>query len=291
MSTKQPYVSIGLPVYNGEKFIKEAIESILTQTFGNFELIISDNASTDNTEKICRQYAAQDTRISYHRHGENRGASWNFNHVFHLAKGKYFKWAAADDVCASSFLARCVEILEGDSSVVLAYPKTIFTKSNGQKWWLGKSVPQLASNQDYERFRAVISDFWCLEVFGLMRTQTLQNTSLIAPYYGSDKLLLTQLSLKGRFEEVPEFLFFRRCHKLQSSRLSAQEREVWIDPINNLKPKFLGNKSFLRYFSTIWQAKLDWYNRTNCLLVLLQYLTAASTWRKFFWKQQPTRSS
>ncbi len=289
MTNKQPHISIGLPVYNGEKFITEAIESILAQTFEDYELIISDNHSTDRTEEICRQYAAKNPSIRYYRQNQNRGAAWNFNHVFQLARGEYFKWAAADDVCEPNFLARCTEVLDRDPSVVLAYPKTIFTKADGQKWWEGKSVQKLGSEQVHERFRAVIADFWCLEVFGLMRKEALKKSSLIASYYGSDKLLLAQLSLLGRFEEIPEPLFFRRCHAEQSSRLSPQEREMWIDPQNAGQSKSLGNISSLRYFSAVWQAQLDWQDRTRCFLSLIDYLFAAKTWKKFFHKKAPTK--
>ncbi|NES80204.1 MAG: glycosyltransferase family 2 protein [Moorea sp. SIO2B7] len=158
-----PRVSIGLPVYNGEKFLKQAIDSILAQTFKDFELIISDNASTDKTEQICREYAAKDKRISYYRNNENRGAAWNFKYTFDLARAKYFKWAAHDDVCATNFLASCVEVLDNDPSVVLSYPKTIFTKADGQKWWTGKSTAHLDSWKTHKRYlitnRGVIADF------------------------------------------------------------------------------------------------------------------------------------
>ena len=90
-------VSIGMPVYNGEKFIREALDSLLAQTFTDFELIISDNASTDGTEAICREYAARDSRIRCVRQSENRGACANFQFVLDEAKGEYFMWAAADD--------------------------------------------------------------------------------------------------------------------------------------------------------------------------------------------------
>ncbi|MFA5300916.1 MAG: glycosyltransferase family 2 protein [Lutibacter sp.] len=92
-----PIVSIGMPVYNGEKFIREALDSLLAQTFTDFELIISDNASTDGTEAICREYAVCDSRIRYVRQSENRGACYNFQFVLDEAKGEYFMWAAADD--------------------------------------------------------------------------------------------------------------------------------------------------------------------------------------------------
>jgi glycosyltransferase involved in cell wall biosynthesis len=121
MKKKNSLVSIGMPVCNGAKFITEALDSILNQTFENFELIVSDNASTDETGKICREYMAKDSCIRYYRSKQNFGAAWNFNHVFKLSSGKYFKWAAHDDVIAPDFPLKCVEVLERDPSVVLCH--------------------------------------------------------------------------------------------------------------------------------------------------------------------------
>ena len=112
-------LSIGMPIYNGDEFLKEAIESLLNQTFEDFEIIISDNASTDQTQQICRYYADLDPRIRYYRCKENLGAAWNYNRVFELSYGEYFKWAAHDDYCAPSFFERCVEALDRDRNIIL----------------------------------------------------------------------------------------------------------------------------------------------------------------------------
>ena len=103
-----PKVSIGMPVYNGEKYIREALDSLLAQTFTDFELIISDNASTDGTEAICREYAARDPRIRYVRQSENRGPTANFHFVLDEAVGEYFMWAAYDDLWGNHFLAQAL---------------------------------------------------------------------------------------------------------------------------------------------------------------------------------------
>src|SRR3954471_8256298 len=104
-----PLLSIGLSVYNGEPFIREALDSLLSQTFRDFELIVSDNASTDGTSEICEAYAARDSRVRYYRNEKNMGAGWNTRRVFSLARGQYFKWAACDDICAPEFLERCID--------------------------------------------------------------------------------------------------------------------------------------------------------------------------------------
>ena len=160
MLSNKPCVSIGLPVYNGEKFLKETLDSILAQTFEDFELIISDNASTDRTEEICKEYAAKDRRIRYYRNKENLGAGWNNNRVFELCTGEYFKWNAHDDVCAPEFLERCIKVLVQDPTVVLCYPKVTVIDEQGKfvRNWDGLNclVPpqpmmKLDSPQPHER--------------------------------------------------------------------------------------------------------------------------------------------
>ena len=104
MIKKIGFVSIGMPVYNGEKFIRAAIQSFLQQTHRNFELIISDNASTDMTESICREYAVKDKRVRYVRQPQNFGPGHNFKFVFDEACGEYFMWAACDDIFSKNFV-------------------------------------------------------------------------------------------------------------------------------------------------------------------------------------------
>lgn len=109
-------VSIGMPVYNGEKYIREALDSLLGQSFANFELIISDNASTDGTEGICLEYAAQDARIRYIRQPKNLGALANFKFVLDEAQGEYFMWAAADDAWDPQCIGGMLEAMKTTGS-------------------------------------------------------------------------------------------------------------------------------------------------------------------------------
>ncbi len=119
-TAKAPRVSIGMPVYNGGLFIREALDSLLAQTFTDFELIISDNASTDGTESICREYADKDARIRYVRQAQNLGAAANFKFVLDESVGEYFMWAAADDVWLPTFVRVCVGLLEKKTSSGMA---------------------------------------------------------------------------------------------------------------------------------------------------------------------------
>jgi glycosyltransferase involved in cell wall biosynthesis len=133
VSESRPRVTIGVPVFNGESFLAETLDSLLNQTFSDFEVVISDNASTDRTEEICRAYTARDPRVRYCREVVNRGAAWNHNRVFELARGEYFKWNSADDLCAPEFLARCVAALDRDSAAVTAVSETVEIDERGKR--------------------------------------------------------------------------------------------------------------------------------------------------------------
>jgi glycosyltransferase involved in cell wall biosynthesis len=230
---KPPKVTVGLPVLNGERFVAEAIESILAQTFEDLELVISDNASTDGTEEICRAYAEKDERVRYVRNRENLGAAYNYNQTFHLSSGTYFKWAAHDDAIRPQFLDRCVEILDRDSSAVIAYPRwqAIDETSRPQDyayspWDVNSSVP-------YRRFRNVMAmaGLGIVPIFGLIRSEVLHRTGLLPAYAHGDHVLLSELSLYGTFHEVPEELQLHRWHADRYSLISSTSGRVgWWAP-------------------------------------------------------------
>ncbi|HEY8035037.1 MAG TPA: glycosyltransferase family 2 protein [Methylobacter sp.] len=123
-------VSIGMPVYNGEKYIRDALDSLLNQSITEFELIISDNASTDNTETICRGYAEEDARIKYFRQSVNLGAAANFQFVLNKACGRYFMWAACDDKWSGDWIQDMLESLQ-DTGAEMAFGKVVHIDSNG----------------------------------------------------------------------------------------------------------------------------------------------------------------
>lgn len=227
-----PTLSIGLPIYNGDNFGEHAIRSLLAQTYTDFELIIADNASTDRTAEICRSYAAQDPRIRYFRHAENMGAAYNFNFAFAQASGRYFKWASHDDVLAPAYLARCVEALDRDEAMVLSHTRTNLIDAQGAHLEDDNYPMRLASDRAHERFRDLsIIRHDCFLVFGVIRRDALQQTPLIGNYVGSDRVLLCELALHGKFFEAPEFLFSRRRHSGTSCDLSEREERVaWFDP-------------------------------------------------------------
>jgi glycosyltransferase involved in cell wall biosynthesis len=217
-----PRVSIGLTVFNGAQFLEQTLESFLAQTYTDFELIISDNASTDRTEDIARSYATRDNRVRYYRNEKNVGLAGNHNRVFAHARGEYFKWAAADDICRPTYLARCAEVLEREPAVVLVYPKTEFIDAAGHSLDIDDPGWDLRSNDAHERMRYVIfAGHWANAVVGLIRTKALARTRLMPSYPGGDFRVLGELSLLGKFFEIPEALFARRLHTGSSSQHAA----------------------------------------------------------------------
>ena len=225
----RPRVSIGLPVYNGENFLEFALDSILGQTFQDFELIISDNASTDATESICRRYAAKDSRIRYYRNPNNQGAAQNYNRVFALARGEYFKWAAHDDVCKPNYLKQCVEVLDRESEVVLCYPKAHSIDGSGKQTGTYTKNLNIRHSKPNERLHQLLKTYgWyhATQAFGLMRAHVLQQTLLIGNYPHADRVLLAELALHGKFYEVPEFLFERRVHPKISTHANKTDETL-----------------------------------------------------------------
>lgn len=210
-------LTIGMPVYNGEPFLHEAIDSLLNQTYRDFDLVISDNASTDGTEAICREYARNDPRVKYLRADVNGGAAWNFNHVFDVATGTLFKWAAADDIHEPEHVAKCVAALEAHPDAVVAYTKSVFIDEAGTRQQEYDPGWDLRSDNAYERIRAVIlrGGHWVNAdpLAGVMRTDALRRTRLMPKYQGGDKRPIGELSILGKIVEVPEHLLLRRRHQ------------------------------------------------------------------------------
>jgi len=217
-SDNHPKLSIGLPVYNGERYLSQTIEGLLEQTFSDYELIISDNASTDGTEAICRRFAETDPRIRYHRSEVNRGAAWNFNNTVDLARGEYFKWAAHDDLHHPAFLEKCVDVLERMPEVVLAFTRTLFIDEDDREIREYRFPVDVSKASRRELFLVYAGGGHIVhEVFGVIRTDTLRKTPLIGGYVGSDLVLLGMLALAGRFYQVDECLFQHREHPERST--------------------------------------------------------------------------
>lgn len=234
--SKQSYhvrVSIGLPVYNGENFLGEALESLLSQTFHNFELIISDNASTDGTKAICEAYANRDPRIQYYRQQRNIGGAGNFGFVFQLAKSEYFKWATHDDVLHPEFLAECISALNLEPAAVLCQSLLNYIDSEGNELGIYNSnLGGTDSIDPAKRFCAVVLlPHPNYEMMGVFRRSALVGSLLLKSFHGNDKALLAEMALRGKFAQVKRPLLFVRDHteRYTRSKIHPKERLVWYD--------------------------------------------------------------
>jgi glycosyltransferase involved in cell wall biosynthesis len=240
---RRPRVSVGMPVYNGERFLEEALGSILAQSFDDFEVVISDNASTDRTEEICRAYAHKDGRIRYFRMRDNYGVVDNFNNVFRLSTGEYFKWASSDDVCEHDYLRKAVEVLDQDATVVLVWAKTLGIDEHGSTVPLPGEISDLNSAESVYspdptvRFRRLLRNIWWVDgpIYGVIRATALSQTRSVHPRHMSgDQILLTELSLKGRFYEIPDERFLSRVHAGKTSRQqkTLRNRAALVDQMD-----------------------------------------------------------
>ena len=277
----KPTLSIGLPVYNGEKYLDQAIESILRQTYSNFELIISDNGSTDGTQKICEHYLSKDERIRYYHNQTNLGAAWNFNHVYHLSSGKYFKWVSDDDLMDTDLLTKCVAVLEKDISIILCHPMAIIIDERGNA--LEEYNPHLATDSlhPHKRFRDLLRGHKCFEIFGVIRSESLRKTPLIGNFSHGDGILLARLSLIGRFYQLPEYLFFPRKHDQQSMNQFGVYNSIipdyysystWFDP-GNKHASIIPHLIILReYLNTIWVSPIKWQERFLCYFFIIKWI-------------------
>lgn len=253
-----PRVTIGLPVYNGEKYVDEAISSLRAQTYVDLRIAISDNASTDATEEICREHAREDERILYTRAERNHGSSWNYTRTFEMGVGEYFKWAAHDDVVLPTYLERLVEALDADPRAVLAQSRMAFFDERGER--LGEPHSEgatVTSPSGAERFADVLfNEIDCPQVFGLIRRDVLASTGLLGPFVSHDRPLVAELALHGRFTRIDDVLFLNREHPDRSIRAYPVWREKleWFDTSRGDKLALRHLRLLLEYHRAIRRA-------------------------------------
>jgi len=271
---RSPRLSIGLPVFNGENFLEEALDSILTQDYRDFELIICDNASTDGTEAICRAYMQKDERIRYFKNPENIGAAGNWNRVFDLSCGNYFKWIAHDDRHDPEFLSKCIGVLDSNPSVVLAFTRAITIDSGGRfirEWGTNPEVCAAETRTRFSRWLAAAEDPLPLPIFGVIRAAVLGRTRKFMGYPEADIALLAELSLHGAFAEVPEALFMQREHNQRAGpKLSRNPHKaaLWWNPRKDQRLYFPYWSLFAGYLGLLSTASLGSRQRWDCFLVL-----------------------
>jgi glycosyltransferase involved in cell wall biosynthesis len=277
VSERIPRVSIGLAVYNGEAFLEQAIDSILAQTYQDFELIISDNASTDRTAEICKKYAEADPRIRYSRNPTNIGGVNNENLTFQLSRGEYFRLAAHDDVCAPTLVEKCVKALDENPDAVLCHSANIEIDENGKQIGIryGREGSSVTPSQ---RFRELSWRWYpCEATYGVMRSSVLRKTRLQQNYTGSDRVLLCELGLYGRFILLEEPLFYKRFHPGNKYK-DWRGRMAWFFPELARKGKatFPNWLQLVDYFQTLRRVDLPATERAKCLVWVGRWLALHS---------------
>jgi glycosyltransferase involved in cell wall biosynthesis len=270
----EPRLSIGLPVYNGQNFLAASLDALLAQTYSDFELIISDNASSDSTEEICRDYAARDPRIRYIRQPHNVGAAPNHYFLLTQARGELFKWASHDDLYAPKLLEMCIEALDQRPEFVLAHCYMASVDPNGA----------VIDNYDYriatdspspsERFRSLLHIDGGDDFYGVIRTDVLRRLPPEGSYHNSGRKLIGELALYGPFYQVPEVMFFRREHPGRGDN-SGSVKAVCA----NLAPSRKGQSTarlvgeyVLSYLPAIRNAPLSATERSRCYRYYLEWL-------------------
>ncbi|NHZ70177.1 MAG: glycosyltransferase [Proteobacteria bacterium] len=255
-----PDLTIGLPVYNGERYLAGALDSILSQSYNDFLLVISDNASSDDTRDICEDYAARDERITYVRQEKNMGGAWNFNAVVEHASSPMFKWISHDDLTGEGFLELCMaELVDAPDDVILCYPRTILIDDEGEPIGDFDDDLDLRQESPCARLRGYLDNYKMSNpIFGVIRRNLLTRTSMLGSYASSDKVLMAEMAIVGKFWELPDRLFLRRYHEEMSRKANVTPDEVaaWFDPNHPHPVSMTRSKLYVEYMRSIASARL-----------------------------------
>jgi len=300
-----PKLSIGIPVFNGQEFLPELLDSLLAQTFRDFEILICDNASSDRTPQICRDYERNDSRIHYIRNERNLGAIANFNRVFELSTAPLFKWAAHDDLHHEAYLDTCVRLLEENPDVVLAHTGTAFIDDkseilpfeqetgsfidpkSGRRYWADD--PCIADTPvAVNRFWQVLTRaLWGTHMFGVVRREALRQTSLLPNFAGSDRAMLAELALLGRFRCANERLFFKRFHAKVSWALDHKELKGFLSTDGKRYSRRL--RQIKAYFGAPRRKPIGVVSKSVCLMLVAAH--SAKTTVQLVGQNDPRRAS
>jgi glycosyltransferase involved in cell wall biosynthesis len=227
----EPLLSIGMPAYNSESFIAASLDSLIAQDYHNFELIISDDGSSDRTPVICRAYVATDKRIRYYRNEIRLGQVANFNRVFELSDGEYFMLAGDHDLWHPTYVPRCVSILESDSEVVLAYSRTMLIDSDGKPLGLTPDRIDTRGKKTVARFQHIMWEMsWVNTIYGVIRSRSLAQTNMCKVCWGFDHVLFAELSLQGSFAQIQEPLYYRRYARTEEEQRDVRRKLLAMDP-------------------------------------------------------------
>jgi glycosyltransferase involved in cell wall biosynthesis len=284
MSPRTAGVSIAIPVYNGENYLRRALDSILSQTYADLEIVVCDNASTDSTERIAREAVRMDPRVRYHRNARNIGAPRNFNRAFALTTRRYFKWAAHDDELEPGFIEACVEVLERDPDVAVCFSRAVVIRDDGK---VRKPLRILVEDGDHHaadrRFADVIRPrYGVFHVWGLMRAEEVATTGLHGLYPGEDRVFVAEMALRGRLHIVESPLFRLRDHPRRSvkSLPTIYSRAAWHNPSRSGRARLPHWRIGLEYLRAIHRAGLPRATAVRCYAKMLPWIGRDANWAK-----------
>lgn len=273
-----PRVSIGMPVFNGERYLEDTLNSVLNQTYTDFVIYITDNASTDGTEEICKKYAAKDSRIVYKRYSVNVGAAKNYERCFKPANSEYFRWQNADDPIEPRLIEKCIKVLDRYPDVVLAYGKTNII--DGESKFVKEYDDNLELLQDHPSRRFIK----CLEkirfqnlMYGLIRREQLSKTARMKAYVSADINLIAELTLYGKFFEIKEHLFNCRRHE-ECSSWNMKDKEKLRNFWDPTKKKLLLQtwRNFFEYYKAVFRSPIELSQKS----AISCYLFRRAYWQK-----------
>ena len=270
MGTAPPRVSVVVPSYQNEAYIEATIRSVLSQTFTDFELVISDNHSSDGTEEICRERAARDPRIRYVRQPHNIGCNPNHNFLIGEARTPYFKFAAHDDLYGRELLARCVAVLDEQPDVVLSHVDKAVVDEAGKVVRTFDYLLDTGSPDPVARFRSLLLADGGDDEYGVIRTHVLRSVRPKDSYHHAARPFMTELAFRGRFHQVHELLYFRRDHP------DRGDRRATIPALcTNLDPRRAGQRTprlvaeyVYRYFEVVAGAPISRTQKLACYRLL-----------------------
>jgi glycosyltransferase involved in cell wall biosynthesis len=229
MSDSRPLISIGLPVFNGEDYIRQALDSLLAQSYVDFEVNISDNASTDRTEEVCGLYSAKDKRVRYHRNPQNLGILPNWRRVLELASGDYFMWAAHDDHWSENYLQTLLQCLLANPKAILAAGKTVYVDESGGT--RSDMDPDFAPSRSTDGNIGVVRQLllqhahnWLHGLYPANAVVGLSNTFFAEDAWGSDMLFLLELCLSRQVVGSDEAVIYKRVRPVGSNHPRAPNK-------------------------------------------------------------------
>jgi glycosyltransferase involved in cell wall biosynthesis len=268
-----------MPVYQADDYLELAIESILLQDYSDFELVISDNGSSDKTVPIAKSYARKDERVKVFTSEVNHGAAWNFNRVLSIAEGHYFKWAGHDDILLQGFFTKCIDLLDdAGSDVQLCYPKSSIINADGEVTRDYEDRMDLRQELASDRLRHYFINCRLVNfVFGIWRTQALRTAGGLPTYAHGDRVLLAKAAMNGRFLEVDERLFQRRVHEEMSWRKTGAYEgfAAWFEVANVPRVVFPTWRTSWEMVRSVGRMDTSQDERFRMLGIIVKYWTWA----------------